>query len=128
MAHRLDPQTWMIDPATRRVVVALAAGGAGMRFVGGCVRDALLGRPIGDIDIATDAAPDRVMALLHEAGLKALPTGLAHGTVTALSNGRPFEITTLRRDVETDDRRPPHAFPADRPEDRRAGTEGVRPV
>src|SRR3546814_2096220 len=79
MAHRLDPQTWMIDPATRRVVVALAAGGAGMRFVGGCVRDALLGRPIGDIDIATDAAPDRVMALLHEAGLKALPTGLAHG-------------------------------------------------
>ena len=91
----------MIDPATRAVLDAL--GGAG-RFVGGCVRDALLGRTIGDIDIATPLAPEKVTQRLEAAGLKAVPTGIAHGTVTAVARSRPFEITTLRRDVETDGR------------------------
>jgi poly(A) polymerase len=68
------------------------------------VRDALAHRDVKDIDIATPDSPDRVMALLAEAGLRALPTGLAHGTVTALAAGKPFEITTLRRDIETDGR------------------------
>jgi poly(A) polymerase/tRNA nucleotidyltransferase (CCA-adding enzyme) len=74
------------------------------RIVGGAVRDALANLPIADIDLATPDPPDRIMAALSRAGLRAVPTGLAHGTVTAISNGRPFEITTLRRDVATDGR------------------------
>src|SRR5579883_3017390 len=91
----------MTEPATRAVLAALAAGGAATRFVGGCVRDALLGRPIADIDIATPAPPERVIALLEAARIKAVPTGIAHGTVTAVIAPRHFEITTLRHDVET---------------------------
>ena len=88
-----------------------AAGGAGCaRFVGGCVRNALLRRPIGDIDIATTLTPDAVTEALKAAGLKAVPTGVEHGTVTAVAQGKPFEITTLRRDVETDGRRAVVAF------------------
>jgi tRNA nucleotidyltransferase/poly(A) polymerase len=71
------------------------------RLVGGCVRDMLAGCPVADIDLATPDPPEAVMAALGAAGLKAIPTGLAHGTVTAVSAGRPFEITTLRRDEET---------------------------
>jgi tRNA nucleotidyltransferase/poly(A) polymerase len=74
------------------------------RLVGGCVRDALAGRPVADIDLATPDAPEAVLYALEGAGLRAIPTGLAHGTVTAISFGRPFEITTLRRDIETDGR------------------------
>ena len=66
------------------------------------MRDALLGRPVADIDIATPAPPDRVLALLARAGIRALPTGIAHGTVTALADRRHFEITTLRHDVSTE--------------------------
>ncbi len=94
----------MTAPETVRILNALAAGGAEARFVGGCVRDAVLGRPVKDVDIATDAPPERVMALLRQAGIEVVPTGLDHGTVTALVNHRPYEITTLRRDVETDGR------------------------
>lgn len=100
-AARLAPQPWMTAPESRAVLAALAAGGADARFVGGCVRDAWLGRPVKDIDIATHAPPDRVMELLAAAGIRAIPTGIAHGTVTALSGGKPYEITTLRRDVES---------------------------
>jgi poly(A) polymerase len=107
----------MTAPETAAVLSALAAGGAEARFVGGCVRDAWLGRPFQDIDIATDAAPERVMDLLTAAGLKAVPTGIDHGTVTAVSGGKPFEITTLRRDVETDGRHAVVAFTADWRED-----------
>jgi poly(A) polymerase len=82
----------------------LSADEAEVRFVGGCVRDALLGRAIKDIDLATPDSPETVMALLKEAGLKAVPTGIEHGTVTAVVDGQPFEVTTLRRDVETDGR------------------------
>jgi poly(A) polymerase len=116
---RIEPQPWMTNPATLGVLEALQAGGAAARFVGGSVRDALLGRPIGDIDIATPASPERVIELLEEQGIKVVPTGLAHGTVTAIAGTPPrhFEITTLRRDVETYGRRARVAFDADWTED-----------
>jgi poly(A) polymerase len=114
-SRRIAPQPWMTEPATLAVLGALAAGGAEARFVGGSVRDALLGRPIGDIDIATPAVPERVIELLEKRGIKVVPTGLAHGTVTAIAGTPPrhFEITTLRRDVETYGRRARVAFDAD---------------
>ncbi|MGE0650811.1 MAG: CCA tRNA nucleotidyltransferase [Alphaproteobacteria bacterium] len=97
----LPPQPWMTVPATRAVMAALAPGGA-PRFVGGCVRDALCGLArLGDIDIATPAPPDQVMDLLAAAKIRAIPTGIAHGTVTAVVGPAHFEITTLRRDVRT---------------------------
>ena len=118
---RIEPQPWMVDPATLCVLEALAAGAVEARFVGGSVRDALLGRrtpgssPRADIDIATPAPPERVMELLEKHGIKVVPTGLAHGTVTAIAGTPPrhFEITTLRRDVETYGRRARVAFDAD---------------
>jgi poly(A) polymerase len=111
--HRIVPQPWMVEPATRAVLTALSAGGVEARFVGGSVRDALLGQRIGDIDIATPAPPERIIELLEKAGIKVVPTGLAHGTVTAGVPPRHFEITTLRRDVETYGRRARVAFDAD---------------
>jgi len=119
ISRRIAPQPWMTEPATLAVLGALAAGGAEARFVGGAVRDALLGRPIGDIDIATPATPERVIELLEKRGIKVVPTGLAHGTVTAIAGMPPrhFEITTLRRDVETYGRRARVAFDADWAED-----------
>ena len=95
------------------VVAALATGGAVVRLVGGCVRDAVLDRPVKDIDLATPEPPERVMARLGEAGIKAVPTGLAHGTVTAVIGGWSAQITTLRRDVETDGRHAIVAFTDD---------------
>ena len=71
------------------------------RIVGGAVRNALLGEPIGDIDIATTATPDEVIRRVEAAGFKAVPTGIDHGTLTVVVAGRPFEVTTLREDVET---------------------------
>jgi poly(A) polymerase len=88
----------MKDRATRALLRALKGDA---RFVGGCVRDAILKRPIADIDIATPLFPDEVMRRLGAAEIKVVPTGLAHGTVTAVLKTRSFEITTLRRDVET---------------------------
>ncbi len=79
-------------------------------FVGGCVRNALLGMPVRDVDIATEARPERVIELAQRAGLKPVPTGLAHGTVTVVSDGVAYEVTTFRRDVETDGRRAVIAF------------------
>jgi len=101
---QLSPQSWMQAPETRAVIAALTADGAPVRFVGGCVRDAVQNRPIHDIDIATPDPPERVLALLDDAAIRAIPTGLAHGTVTAAIGDARFEITTLRRDVETDGR------------------------
>jgi poly(A) polymerase len=111
--RRIVAQPWMREPATRAVLAALSAGGIEARFVGGSVRDALLGRPIGDIDIATPAPPTAVIECLQKSGIKVVPTGLAHGTVTAVVPPRHFEITTLRRDVETYGRRARVAFDAD---------------
>ena len=103
----------MKAPATRAVMAALTARGGVARFVGGCVRDAVIGREVADVDIATTEEPETVIRLLEDAGLRAVPTGLAHGTVTAVAQGRSFEITTLRRDVETDGRHATVAFTDD---------------
>jgi poly(A) polymerase len=122
---RIAPQPWMREPAAEALFAALAKAGIAARFVGGCVRDALLGRPIADIDLATPARPEEIIAALAEAGIKSVPTGIAHGTVTAVVNSpsdsnlppRHFEITTLRRDVETDGRHARVTFDADWSED-----------
>lgn len=110
---------WMTAPAISAVMDALeAAGGADCaRFVGGCVRNALIGAPIADIDVATTLTPDQVTKALTAAGLRAVPTGIEHGTVTAIHRGQPVEVTTLRRDVETDGRRAVVAFTTDWAED-----------
>lgn len=120
-APSLAVQPWLTDAATVRVMDALdATGGPDVaRFVGGCIRNSLVGRPVDDIDIATRLKPEATMAALKAAGIKAVPTGLAHGTVTAVADHRPFEITTLRRDVETDGRRATVAFTDDWGEDAR---------
>jgi poly(A) polymerase len=116
---RLGDQPWLTAPATRAVMAALeAAGGPGCaRFVGGCVRNALIGAPVADIDIATTLKPEETDRAVRAAGLKAVPTGIAHGTVTAVSARQPFEITTLRRDVSTDGRNATVAFTDDWAED-----------
>lgn len=110
---KISPQPWMTAAGTRAVIDALAAEGTEVRFVGGCVRDALCKRPVKDIDIATPDAPENVMALLAAAGIKALPTGIEHGTVTAIADGCTFEITTLRIDIKTDGRRAKVAYTDD---------------
>lgn len=97
----------------RTLLSRLTADGDAARFVGGCVRDTVAGREVGDIDVATEAPPDRVMALLDRRGIRVIPTGLAHGTVTAVIDGTVYEVTTLRRDVETDGRRATVAFTDD---------------
>ena len=119
MTARLGEQDWLTSAATRAVVAALeAAGGPDCaRFVGGAVRNALLGQAVDDIDIATTLEPEAAFAAIKAAGLKAVPTGLAHGTVTAVSGHRPYEITTLRRDVTTDGRNATVAFTDDWSED-----------
>ncbi len=115
--ERLD--ALLADPGLRPVLDALRAGGARAWIVGGAVRDALLGKRGGDLDLATDALPARVVELAAAAGLRTVPTGIDHGTVTVLSGGRPFEATTLRRDVETDGRHAVVAFGTDLPADAR---------
>ena len=107
------PQPWMREGPAALVMKALTAEGDAARFVGGCVRDALVGRPIRDIDIATPLSPQRVTELLKKAGLKAVPTGIEHGTITAVAEGKGVEVTTLRLDVETDGRRAKVAFTDD---------------
>jgi len=116
---KLDParNPWMTMPQTRAVIAALAPENA--RFVGGAVRNALMGLEVADIDIATPLTPDQVTARLTAAGIKAVPTGIDHGTVTAVADGKPFEITTLRRDVETDGRHAVVDFSASWEEDAR---------
>ena len=109
----IKSRPWMRDVATRRVMRALTASEGEPRFVGGAVRDTLLGRPPREIDIATPVKPKAVMARLSAAGIRAVPTGIGHGTVTAATAKRIFEITTLRRDVETDGRHAKVAFDAD---------------
>jgi poly(A) polymerase len=119
MTVRLTDQPWLTASSTRAVMAALeAAGGRGCaRFVGGCVRNALIGAPVDDIDIATTLKPEETDTAIRAAGLKAVPTGMAHGTVTAVTERTPFEITTLRRDVSTDGRNATVAFTDDWAED-----------
>lgn len=110
-------EDWMTGPEVMPILAALGEGGVDVRFVGGCVRDALLGRAVDDIDIGVPLPPDEAVGRLEAAGLKVVPTGIAHGTVTAVSEGTAFEVTSLRRDVETDGRRAAIAFTADWRED-----------
>jgi poly(A) polymerase len=110
---RLSPQPFMTKPETVKLMTVLGEA----RFVGGVVRNALLGKPVSDIDVATPHPPEKVRELLQAAGLKAVPTGIEHGTITAVVHGMPFEVTTLRRDVETDGRRAVVAFTTDWAED-----------
>jgi poly(A) polymerase len=116
MNARLNPP-WASEPGVRAVLAALGAPALDVRFVGGCVRDALLERSVADIDIATPDPPPRVLARLQEAGIKAIPSGLAHGTVTAIAGRRNIEITTLRRDTSCDGRHAVVAFTTDWRED-----------
>jgi poly(A) polymerase len=116
-AGRLDLPARLGDAPTRRLLDALRRGDIAARFVGGCVRDAVLGRVTDNVDLAVDKPPDRVTRALEAAGIKVVPTGLSHGTVTAAIDGEVFELTTLRRDVETDGRRAVVVFTDDWLED-----------
>ena len=117
MALRLDAAKWGKRRGMARVLKALGAEEGLTRYVGGAVRDDLLGLPVSDIDLATRIKPDEVMERLRKARIKAVPTGIDHGTITAVSDGRAVEITTLRRDVSTDGRRATIAFTDDWQED-----------
>lgn len=114
-SHQIRNRDWLDRAETRKLMAALDPDRTGnvARFVGGVVRDAFLGREIKDVDIATSLTPDQVTQLLEGAGIKVIPTGIDHGTVTAVVDHMPFEITTLRHDVETFGRHARVAFTDD---------------
>jgi len=111
-ARRLDAE-WLRTAPLADLLAVLDRAGEEARVVGGAVRNGLLGEPISEIDIATTAVPDEVMRRVEAAGFKAVPTGLDHGTVTVVAAGRPYEVTTLREDVETFGRHARVAFGRD---------------
>ena len=113
----LTDTAWFHSPELQAVVAALNWGGEMPRIVGGAVRDGLLGLPVADVDLATKLTPEEVVTALEAARIKAVPTGIEHGTITAVSGSKTFEITTLRRDVATDGRRATVAFSTDWRED-----------
>jgi poly(A) polymerase len=117
VALKLDAAKWRKKRGMKRLLDAIGADEGLTRYVGGAVRDDLLGLPISDIDLATRISPNGVVERLEKARIKAVPTGIDHGTITAVSDGHPFEITTLRRDVSTDGRRATVAFTDDWQED-----------
>lgn len=104
MEPHLVNRSWLDEPALKTLLVALNAQGEETRVIGGAVRNALLGEEIGDIDCATTATPDKVTEMAEASGFKVVPTGIDHGTVTVIVEAKPFEVTTLREDVETDGR------------------------
>lgn len=106
-------EAWFADPALVRVLALLNSDGGEARIAGGAVRNSLMGLPVADIDIATTLRPEAVVERAKAAGIKAVPTGIEHGTVTLVLDGKPFEVTTLRRDVATDGRRADVAFGTD---------------
>lgn len=108
----IDPP-WLRTSSTVNVMGVFTQAGKKAYFVGGCVRNHLLGAPVSDFDISTDALPAETIKIAQDAGLKAVPTGIEHGTITVISGGEPFEVTTFRRDVETDGRRAVVAFSKD---------------
>jgi poly(A) polymerase len=114
---KLPRAGWQQREGMKPLLAALDSKGGATRYVGGCVRDTLLGLPVSDIDLATRLPPQAVMERLAEARIKAVPTGIAHGTVTAVIGGKPVEVTTLRRDVATDGRRATIAYTDDWRED-----------
>lgn len=117
MELKLDAAAWRARPGLAKLIDALGGGEGLTRYVGGTVRDAILGQPHNDIDVATSLRPDDVTRRLEAAGIKAVPTGIAHGTVTAVSAGQVVEVTSLRRDLSTDGRRATVAFTDDWKED-----------
>lgn len=117
MELKLDAQRWRARRGMAQVLNALGADEGLTRYVGGAVRDDLLGLPVSDVDLATRLRPDEIVERLQVAGIKAVPTGFEHGTVTAVSDGQPYEVTTLRRDVETHGRHATVAFTDDWRED-----------
>jgi poly(A) polymerase len=114
---KLPRASWQTRSGMPRLLRVLGAGEGLTRFVGGCVRDTLLGLEVSDVDLATRIPPDQVIARLEADRIKAVPTGIAHGTVTAVVGGSPVEVTTLRRDVATDGRRATVAYTEDWRED-----------
>ena len=102
---KLPPSPWQMRDGMAELLRALGAETGDTRYVGGCVRDTLLGLDVSDVDLATRLEPEAVVERLGKARIKAVPTGLAHGTITAVLGGGPVEVTTLRRDVSTDGRR-----------------------
>ena len=110
---------WLEAPAVQQVCSVLEAGGHRALFVGGCVRNSLLGEPVADLDLSTDALPQAVTDLMEDAGFRVVPTGIGHGTVTVVAHRAPFEITTFRRDTETDGRRAVVHFSRDVADDAR---------
>src|SRR5260370_33914848 len=112
-ARVLDAAPWLKSGQTARVLGLLNGNGEEARVVGGAVRNALLGLPPGDIDIATTALPDEVIRRAKRAGIKSVPTGIDHGTVTLVIDSHPYEVTTLREDTETFGRKAKVAFGRD---------------
>ena len=106
-------ESWFQDPALKRIMALLNRDGGEGRVVGGAVRNSLMGLAVGDIDIATTLVPEAVIERAKGEGIKAVPTGIAHGTVTLVIDGKPFEITTLRHDVATYGRKADVAFGTD---------------
>jgi poly(A) polymerase len=113
LPQRLSDAPWLFRPDTQSVLGMINAAGEQARIVGGAVRNALMGEPVTDVDIATTASPPQVMALARKAGLRAVDTGAGHGTVTVIAQGTAFEITTLRSDEETFGRHARVAFTRD---------------
>ena len=113
----LPDAPWRNEPALARVMEALAGPQEMVRAVGGAVRDTLAGLAVSDVDLATRWLPEQVVERLSAAGIKAVPTGIAHGTITAVADGKVYEVTTLRRDVATDGRHATVAFTDDWAED-----------
>jgi poly(A) polymerase len=113
MELKLEAAKWRRRRGMARLLDALGAGEGLTRYVGGAVRDELLGLPVSDVDLATRLRPEEVVERLERADIRAVPTGIEHGTVTAVSHGHPVEVTTLRRDVATDGRRATVAFTDD---------------
>jgi poly(A) polymerase len=105
MPAQLGEAAWLKDGEVARLLAVLNRDGEEARVVGGAVRDALLRLPVGDVDVATTAVPEEVVRRVEAAGWKAAPTGIEHGTVTVVINNQPFEVTTLRQDIETFGRR-----------------------
>src|SRR6266571_2591851 len=112
-AGSLGDAPWLKSGAAARVLALLNGNGEEARVVGGAVRNALLNLPTGDIDIATTAVPEEVIRRAKAAGIKSVPTGIEHGTVTLVVDGHPFEVTTLREDTETFGRKAKVAFGRD---------------
>ena len=109
---KINP-TWLTTPASRKILSLFEDNGHEIHFVGGCVRNALLELPTSDLDLATNARPDAVLALANQASIRAIPTGFEHGTITLVEDSIPYEITTYRQDVNSDGRHATVSFSDD---------------